>query len=286
MGAGAELGLAIVLAIGSAIAVNLGYLLEQDAVSAMPPLEIRRPLHAARLLLRNPGWAKGFGTETAGFLLFVVAVALAPLALVQSIAAGGIAVLAFLVSWRSGIRLAARERVGVVLAVIGLVCLGISLAGGHAEGERNDAAVVAWLVGSALVAAVVFAAGRSRRHAAPLFGVAAGVLFAAGDVATKVAVSDGIRLAFVPALVLGYGLGTTTLQLGFQRGGALATAGLATLLTNALPIVAATVVLAEPLPTGILRIVRIVAFAAVVAGGVLLARPGHAGAQTGAEGIR
>ena len=276
MGSGVELALAIVLAVGSAVAVNVGYLLEQRAVAAMPPLELRRPLRTIRALLRNRGWARGFGTETAGFLCFVAAVALAPLAVVQSIAAGGIAVLAFLVSWRTGVGLALRERVGVLVAVAGLACLGISLAGGHAEGTRNDAAVVAWLVVSAVVAAALLAAARGRRAAA-LFGVTAGLLFAAGDVATKVAVSDGVRPLFVPALVVGYALGTMTLQLGFQHGGALTTAGLATLLTNALPIVAATVVLDEPLPGGTLRAVRIAAFAAIVVGGVLLAHAGGRG---------
>jgi len=49
-------------------------------------------------------------------------------------------------------------------------------------------------------------------------------------------------------------------------------AGLATLATNALPIAAATVVLDEPLPSGALGAIRVVAFVAVVLGAVLLAR--------------
>ena len=60
------------------------------------------------------------------------------------------------------------------------------------------------------------------------------------------------------------------LQAGFQRGGALTTAGLATLLTNALPIAAGMIVFAEPLPGGWIGAIRIVAFAAVIAGAVLL----------------
>ena len=48
----------------------------------------------------------------------------------------------------------------------------------------------------------------------------------------------------------GYALGTALLQIGYQSGGALTVAGLATLLTNALPIAAGTVVLDEPVPSG------------------------------------
>jgi hypothetical protein len=52
------------------------------------------------------------------------------------------------------------------------------------------------------------------------------------------AVSGGWRMLFVPALLAAHGLGFVMLQLGFQRGSALATAGVATLFTNATPIAA------------------------------------------------
>jgi hypothetical protein len=71
---------------------------------------------------------------------------------------------------------------------------------------------------------------------------------------------------------LGYAAGTALLQIGYQAGAALTVAGLATLATNALPIAAATVVLDEPLPSGALGAIRVVAFVAVVLGAVLLAR--------------
>jgi hypothetical protein len=63
------------------------------------------------------------------------------------------------------------------------------------------------------------------------------------------------------------------MQLGYQAGGALTVAGLATLLTNALPIAAGTIVLAEPVPSGAFGSVRVLAFAAVPGGAFLLAHP-------------
>ena len=62
------------------------------------------------------------------------------------------------------------------------------------------------------------------------------------------------------------------LQLGFQRGGALATAGSANLLLNALPIVAGVTLYHEAVPSGVLGGARIAAFTFVIAGAVLLAR--------------
>src|SRR5436305_1552483 len=82
-----------------------------------------------------------------------------------------------------------------------------------------------------------------------------------------------VGFAFVITLIIGYTLGTSLLQLGYQRGGALTVAGLATLLTNALPIAAGTIVLREPVPSGALGALRIVAFAAVTASAILLATP-------------
>jgi hypothetical protein len=82
-----------------------------------------------------------------------------------------------------------------------------------------------------------------------------------------------MRVLFVLTLLLGYTGGTVLLQLGYQSGGALTVAGLATLLTNALPIAAGTDVLEEPVPPGVYGGVRVLAFAGVTAGAFLLARP-------------
>jgi hypothetical protein len=74
-------------------------------------------------------------------------------------------------------------------------------------------------------------------------------------------------------LILGYTGGTALLQIGYQAGGALTVAGIATLLTNALPIAAGTIVLDETVPPGVLGGLRVMAFIAVITGSVLLARP-------------
>jgi hypothetical protein len=63
------------------------------------------------------------------------------------------------------------------------------------------------------------------------------------------------------------------MQLAFQRGGRLGTAGLAALWTNALPIVACTLVFGESLPGGLGGAARIAAFVLVLVGAVALSRP-------------
>lgn len=271
-----RIALALGVTLVSACALNVGYLIEHSVVRTLPPLSVRRPLRAARLLLGNRRWVAGFAVEGAGWALYVLALALAPLSLVQAAAAGGVGILAVMVARLTGVPLSAREWAAVALAVAGLALLGVSLAGGHGEGAAAGALPVGlWLAASAGAAAVAIRLLPRLVGAGAAFGLATGLLFAAGDVATKSAVEEGGHVAFVAALLACYAAGTGVLQAGFQRGDPLTTAGIATLFTNALPIAAGMTIFGEPLPGGWLGAVRIVAFAAVVAGAVVLGRRKH-----------
>jgi hypothetical protein len=283
-GMDAQVLLALVLTLASACALNWGYLREHGAASKLPPLRVRRPIASLRLLLGDSAWVIGFLWEALGFGLYVAAVALAPLALVQAVAAGGIGVLALLVARAGGESLGSRERSGIAISLAGLVLLGVSLAGGSGAGTDGSWLLIAlWLGASAGAAALAISSGATVLRGGAAFGLAAGVLFAAGDVATKAAVSGGDHLVVAPAIVAFYAAGTIVLQMGFQHGRALTTAGIATLATNAIPIAAAMTLFAEPLPAGPLGVVRVLSFAAVVAGAAALA-PGRPAKRAPADG--
>ncbi|MGO9488682.1 MAG: hypothetical protein ACLQBB_06605 [Solirubrobacteraceae bacterium] len=268
----ARTAIAIGLAIVSTTLTNLAYLREHDAAAALPILSMRRPAHSLMLLLDDRSWLRGFAMETSGFALYAAALALASLALVQSIAAGGIGVLAYLSARMSGRRLGTRKLTGVTLSVVGLLALAVSLAGSSGAGTRGStAAILVWLATTAAVALVALWVGRATGAVAVGEGIAGGLFFSIGDFSTKLATQGGARLAFLATLIIGYTVGSSLLQLGYQRGGALTVAGLATLLTNAVPIAAGTIVLHETVPAGALGVARILAFAAVTAGAVLLA---------------
>ena len=114
MNVGIAIGLG--LAAASTTLTNLAYSREHDAAAALPTLSMRRPLHSLHLLLSDRSWMVGFGMESGGFALYAAALALAPLALVQSIGAGGIGVLAYVSARVSGRRLDARGLTGVRLS--------------------------------------------------------------------------------------------------------------------------------------------------------------------------
>jgi hypothetical protein len=264
---------ALIVTLVSACALNVGYLIEHSVASQLPPLSARHPLQSAQMLLSQPRWLAGFATEAAGWLLFVAALSLAPLSLVQATAAGGIGILAFMVSHYTRVPLTPLERLGVLVSITGLALLGVSLAGPHGEGSAGSyLAVGAWLGISLALTLVALRFTPALIGDGPAYGLATGILFAAGDVATKTAVVGGGHAFFVAALIGCYSLGTAVLQVGFQHGKALVTAGIATLFTNALPIVAGMTIFHEPLPSGWLGAVRISAFALVIFGAVSLAR--------------
>jgi hypothetical protein len=264
----AKIAAGLLLALASAGALNWAYYAQHGAAAALPRLSLRRPLYSLALLFRNRRWLAGFVIGIGGWALYVAALALAPLSLVQAAAAGGIALLAALVG-----RLSSRERIGVSIAIAGLFLLGLSLVSvSSPTGHGSWTEVAGWMgvsVGIAAVAAGPLARGLAGGAG---LGIAAGVLYAAGDVGTKAAVAGGARLAFVPALLACHGLAFVALQLGFQRGGALATAGMASLWTNALPIAAGSVLFSESVPGGIRGVARVAAFACVVLGAAALAR--------------
>ena len=111
---------------------------------------------------------------------------------------------------------------------------------------------------------------------AATLGLAAGILFAAGDISAKLVVHGGWWLLALAPLVVNYALGTSVLQGAFQRGSALTTAGMATLATNAVPIVAGFVLLDEALPGGARGVLQIAAFASLVVSATFLGHPERA----------
>jgi drug/metabolite transporter (DMT)-like permease len=265
---------ALVLALVSTTLTSLAYLREADAVGALPALSLRRPLRSLQLLLVSHVWLTGFAMESGGFALYVTALALAPLALVQSVAAGGIGILAFASARLAHRRLTRREGLGAGVSVVGLLFLSLSLIGGGDRGGHGSIVEIGlWLGGTCVAGAIVFTVGRSLLGAAAADGIAGGLLFSVGDISIKVATQGGARAGFALAAIFGYLLGTSLLQIGYQRGAALTIAGLATLLTNALPIAAGNLLLHETLPTGDAKVLRILAFATVIVGAILLARP-------------
>jgi hypothetical protein len=260
----------LTLAFASAIVTNTAYSLEHDAAASLPPLSPRRPFRSARLLLRDHRWVIAFGVETAGWLMYVAALRLAPLALVQSVAASGVAVLAFATARGHPSRLARREQVAVILAITGLVLLALSLVGSTESDQHPPViGIIIWLAACAGGAALLIGIPTRFGRAASL-GLAAGLLFADGDISAKLIGYGGLWLIALTTLIVAYAVGTSVLQSAYQRGDALTAAGTATMVTNAVPIAAGFVLFGETLPRGARAVLQVAAFACLVVSAVAL----------------
>ncbi|HEY2776433.1 MAG TPA: hypothetical protein VGI77_00885 [Gaiellaceae bacterium] len=266
-----NIAVALLLSLLSAAALNWGYLAQHGAARDLPKLSLRAPIRSLRSLFSDLSWLAGFVVGILGWVFYVVALVLAPLSLVQGVSAGGIGVLAALAR-RRGDRMTRLQVWAIVVAMLGLLLLAISLAGGTTNAHATKPVdVIVWLIVLASCAALSSSSGLQLAAGASL-GVAAGLLYAAGDIATKAVTFGGIWILFVIAMLAAQGLAFVALQFGFQRGGALATAGTASLLTNALPIAAGLFLYNEHLPGGPLGAVRAAGFGLVVLAAAGLAR--------------
>jgi hypothetical protein len=268
----------LMLALASALVTNAAYSLEHDAAAALPPLSPRRPFRSVRMLLRDRRWLAAFGAETAGWGMYVAALALAPLALVQAVVASGVGVLAFATARGHPSRLARREQLAVVLAIAGLALLALSLIGTTPSEERPPAiGVIIWMASCGGGAALLMAT-RVRIARAASLGLAAGLLFADGDISAKLVGYGGPWLTAIASLIIAYGVGTSVLQWAYQQGDALTAAGMATLATNAIPMAAGFVLFGETLPGGMRAVVQVASFGCLVASAIAL---GHQSASQG-----
>ena len=159
------------------------------------------------------------------------------------------------------LRRPAQSASGAALVVVGLVAPATSLAGGTREGGGGSTtAALIWLGATGPVRS-----WSSRPGTAP--SVQRRLPVSPAKLATRA--SLGPRLSWHSSSPMS--LGTAVLQVGYQSGGALTVAGLATLLANASPVAAATAL--GELSVGPLGGLRAFGFVAVSACAFLLAQP-------------
>lgn len=280
----ASLVLGLILALVTAAAFNWSWVAQHSITSQLPRLTIRQPRRALGLLFGNRPWRFAFLIGLLGWALYIVALRLAPLSLVQAVSAGGLGLLAVLAQRAAGERLPRREWAGVGLVVLGLVFLSVSLAGGSSGSSVGSwVAVAGWFLASFVVAGLSIGPLADLLAPGAGFGIAAGLMYAAADVGTKEAVHGGTLLLLIIPIWACHGLAFTLIQLAFQRGRALATAGLSSFCTNALPIAAGVAIFHEHAPRGLLGALRLIAFGCVVAGAAAVARREPAGVEERVE---
>jgi hypothetical protein len=267
----------MVLALFSTAALSCSAYLQHSALSSLPALVLRHPLRSVSYLLTSWRWVTGLLAGLGGLAFYIIAVSFAPLSLVQAALAGGVGLLALLVRGGGG-SLSRLEWVAVAASVGGLLLLGLSLPAGTARSALPGwTAPLTWALAAMLLAGLAVVAGAVALRPGAGLAAAAGLLYSAANVATKAAVDRaGPLVLFCGLLLACHGLAFVCLQLSFQRGSALATAGVSTLVANTASILAGLIVFSEQVPGSAAGVLRGVGFAGAVLGATMLGAAGRA----------
>ena len=276
--------LGLTLALASALATNLGFLLKHRGAVLAPPIEVRHPLRSAVGLFRSRWFLVGWIVAVVAWFLHVGALSLAPLSIVQAVLSGGLVFLAVLAERVFGFQLGHRQGIGVPITAAGLAVIGFTGAGANDPESASLAALIA-VEGGIFATGAVLLRISTRRHVLPraeglLLGAAAGALWGVSDVAIKwlTQAEPGALLGLLSpwsltALIAGV-IAFYASARSLQIGAAVEVIALTSVAANLVAILGGIIVFHEPIGSGPLGVTaRVVAFCLVIAGAALMPAP-------------
>ena len=113
---------AVLVVAVAASCINVGKALQKEGTKRLPRFALDRKVVAT--YFKDTTWAAGMGMDVCGGLLMVVAISIAPVSLVQPVAAGGVAVLAVFSHFRLNEKLENKAWAGVAATVCGTIGIG------------------------------------------------------------------------------------------------------------------------------------------------------------------
>ncbi|MGH7934743.1 MAG: hypothetical protein ACREQN_16490 [Candidatus Binataceae bacterium] len=281
--AGGSLWLYLGAGMFASILLAVGLLMMKSRAEVLPPARGVKAFGAIWRWLSDPVWIGGLGVETAGYALYVVALADAPVSLVAVTMQGGIALFVLFAALLLHERACPREWVGIGGIVFAMVMLALSLNAGATEGG------IAWHVLAALSAAAIVAAlapyaSVRMRVSGIAAAIASGIAFGLASIYTKaltdmfVAAPDATlteHLLGNPYLYLTITaniIGLILLQNSFHWARGIIAMPLSSACSNIVPIIGGIVAFGESLPSNPFdAALRVSAFVLTIAAGALLA---------------
>jgi drug/metabolite transporter (DMT)-like permease len=287
--------LAVALAIASAFATNVAFLLKQRGAVLAPSVEIRHPLRSAAALFRSKWFALGWVVAVGAWGFHVGALALAPLSVVQAVLAAGLVFLAVLAERFFGFALGRRQWIGVIITSIGLAIIALTV------GPRGDDAPKYALTALIVVECTVFALatglavlsshhGALRARQGLCLGAASGALFGVSDIALKFlthAIQGGVGELISPwtgAALAASVVAFYTSARGLQIGPGVEVIAITAVAANLTAILGGILVFRDSIGAGPVGITgRMIAFVLVIAGAALIPAPHRVGGRQAQE---
>lgn len=275
-----QLGLALALA--TAVASLLGFLLKHRGAVESPDVEWRKPIRSSLRLFRSRAYALGMAVAMLSWGLHVGALSLAPISLVQTVIAGGLVLLTVLANSVFGHEVTQREWIGVAMTAAGLAFLAATVGntGDNAHADFEPATLATYVGLLTIVGTAAAVSGWQTVSGASLVAAAAGLLWGASDVSIKALsghLDNGalgwihpLALVILTASLVGLAVSARSLQVG----DAVPVIALTSATANLCTITAGPVVFGEPLPDAPLALaVRVAAFGLVIVASALTPPP-------------
>ncbi len=278
--------LGILFALVCALTTNLGFLYKHRGACAAPAVHVRHPLRSARDLFRSRWFTVGMLVATGAWGFHVVALALAPMSVVQAVLAGGVVLLAVMAERFFGFAVGPRQWAGLGLTALGLVLLGVTLPAVHsAHSQFSLPGLIAFEAGFIAVGALLIMGkriGAPDHHHGVMLGAAAGVMFGVSDVSIKAITGLVGAHGLLGALLTPWTLITVAASVagfyasakGLQDGEAVPVIALTGVAANVSGIAGGIIVFGDPMPGSAFGIVvQAFAFALVIAAAALTPAP-------------
>lgn len=272
--------LGLLLALLTALASLLGFLLKHRGAVESPDVEWRRPVGSSLALFRSRTYTIGMGVAMASWGLHVAALSLAPISLVQTVIAGGLVLLTVLANRFFAHEVTRREWLGVGMTAFGLAFLAATMsgAGNEAHADYTSSTLIAYVGGFALLGVLASAVGWSAKNGASVVAAAAGLLWGASDTSIKALSGSldergaGVLLHPLALVILVLSLaGLLVSARSLQRGRAVPVIAVTSAAANITTIAAGPIVFGEPMPDGAAGVtIRLLAFALVIAAAALI----------------
>jgi drug/metabolite transporter (DMT)-like permease len=280
------LAFGILLALTCAFVANLGFFYKYRGANAVPSVQVSHPLRSARALFASKWFTLGMIIATGSWTLHVVALALAPMSVIQVALAAGVVFIAVMADRLFGFEVGRRQWTGLCLTAAGLVMLGVTLPAMHgAHSQFSQAAMISFEAGLFGLGGLLIMGPRMGgpvEHHGVMLGAASGILFGVSDTAIKAL--TGITGAHGPlALLLSPWLAVAVLASivafyasarGLQDGDAVPVIAVTGTAANIAGIAGGIVVFGDPMAGGTLGvIVESLAFVLVIVACALMPAP-------------
>lgn len=281
-----KLAVGAILALIATILINYSNYLQKRQLGFLPRIGEASALETVRAFLGCRAWLGAQGMQIGGAWLHNIAVAFAPLSVVQPINAAGICLLVFLAITRLKEKASIVDWAGIVSIVVGVLMMGVTLIKTHTTTSAYRPVILWFFI--ALMIGVAFstlfmAFIRKDERASSFIGIGVGCLVGLTAIFTRMAWTDiGNRWGeykvagfifssfFWIAIVITL-IAMVLFQTALQRGSAIVVIPLVTGFSNLIPIIVGFIAFREPFPEGAVMIsLRLGSILLIIGGAVLL----------------